>query len=56
MTVFFILKTKKKEFVIQDDVDGYEWVGLDEIPDDLGFPELREYLAEHLGKIKKAVE
>lgn len=56
MTVFFILKTKKKEFVIQDDVDGYEWVGLDEIPDDVGFSELREYLLENLEKIKKTVE
>jgi NAD+ diphosphatase len=56
MTVFYILKTDRIEFSIEDDVDGYEWVSLDEIPSDVGFSELREYLAQNLEKIKKSVE
>lgn len=56
MTVFFIVKTSRKDFAVQDDIDGYEWVSLDEIPEDVGFPELREYLSENLEQIKKAVE
>jgi NAD+ diphosphatase len=56
MTVFYILTTSRTEFAVNDDVAGYEWVSLGEIPADVGFPELREYLTQNLDKIKKTVE
>lgn len=56
MTVFYILTTSRTEFEIQDDVSGYEWVSLDDVLEDVGFPELREYLRKNLENIKKTVE
>lgn len=55
VTMFYILTSSRTEFDIQDDVSGYEWVDFDGVPEDVGFPELREYLVEHLGDIKKTV-
>lgn len=55
MTVFYIIQTDRTEFNVSDDVAGYEWISLDNLPSKVAFPELREYLETHLAQIKTVV-